>query len=196
MLRFARNDSSKMPDSIVIAPYPVADDKAIDPEAERVMDCVTEVIRSIRNARAEHKVRPDRWIEAEIYTGELLPHLIEQKEVIEKLALVKALSILSRQERRSDDSPCLILVLKEAEVVLPWAGMVDVELEKKKLAKESEITQARLKEIEARLRDDAFLSKASPHALEKEKQRLDTLKDKLKRLHQELSQLPGGGGEE
>ena len=81
------------------------------------------------------------------------------------------------------------MVVKEAEVVLPWAGMVDLKAEREKLAKESEITQAKIEKIEIRLRDDAFLAKAPPHILEKERQKLDTLKDKLMRLHQELSQL-------
>ena len=43
---------SQMPASIMIAPYPFADDKAFAPEAERVMDFVIEVVRSIRNIRA------------------------------------------------------------------------------------------------------------------------------------------------
>jgi len=154
-----------------------------------VMDCVMDIVRSIRNARAQYKVRVDKWIEAEIYTDELLSYLIEQKRIIEKLARVQPLAILNRQERKSNSLPCLILVVEEAEVVLPRAGMVDLKAEKEKLAKESEIAQAKIKEIEIRLSDDTFLSKAPPHILEKERQRLDMLKDKLRRLHQELSQL-------
>jgi len=225
-----RNEGIGVPDSIAIVPYPVADDKAINPEAERVMDCVMDIVRSIRNARAQYKVKVDKWIEAEIYTDELLSCLIEQKKIIEKLARAQPLAILSRQERkfkapspltgegREERSPslpptlsgegqlgrgpsplsplsgkgregALILVVKEAEVVLPWAGMVDLKAEREKLAKESEITQAKIEKIEIRLRDDAFLAKAPPHILEKERQKLDTLKDKLMRLHQELSQL-------
>ena len=41
----------QMPASIMIALYPGADDKAFAPEAERVMDSVIEIIRSIRNTR-------------------------------------------------------------------------------------------------------------------------------------------------
>jgi valyl-tRNA synthetase len=55
--------------------------------------------------------------------------------------------------------------------------------------KESEETKARIAQLDARLRDDAFLSKAPSQVIDKEKQKLAMLEDKLKRLHQELSQL-------
>ncbi|GAF97439.1 unnamed protein product, partial [marine sediment metagenome] len=109
----------------MIAPYPTADDKAFAPEAERVMDSVIEIVRSIRNVRAQYKVKPDKWIEAQLYTGELLSSLITQANIIETLAKVRPLTMLSRQEREPTKDKALVLVLKEAEVVLPLAGMVD-----------------------------------------------------------------------
>ena len=181
-------DKVQMPDSIMIAPYPAAD-TAIDPEAEQVMNCVMEIVRSVRNARAEHKVKMDKWIEAEIYTDELLPHLIWQKDIMEKLARVKPLAILSRQRRKPGRGEALILVLKEAEVVLPWAGMVDVQVERERLTKESELTEARIRTLETRLKDEVFLSKAPPRVQEKGKEKLAMLQDKLQRLYLELSQL-------
>jgi valyl-tRNA synthetase len=179
----------QMPASIMIAPYPLADDKAIAPEAERVMDSVIEIIRSIRNVRAQYKVKPTKWIEAQVYAGELLSSLITQANIIETLAKVRPLTMLSRQEREPDKGKALVLVLKEAEVVLPLAGMMDRLAEEQRLIKESEETEARIAQLDARLRDNAFLSKAPSHVIGKEKQKLAMLEDKLKRLHQELSQL-------
>jgi valyl-tRNA synthetase len=43
--------------------------------------------------------------------------------------------------------------------------------------------------LEARLRDKAFLKKAPSQVVEKEKQKLSMLEDKLNRLNQELAQL-------
>jgi len=182
-------DEDQMPASIVLAPYPLADDKAIAPEAERVMDSVIEIVRSIRNIRAQYKVKPDKWIEAQVYTGELLSSLSTQANIIETLAKVRPLKMLGRQEREPDKDKVLVLVLKEAEVVLPLAGMIDRLAEEQRLLKESEETKARIAQLDARLKDNAFLNKAPPQVIDKEKQRLAMLEDKLKRLHQELSQL-------
>jgi len=182
-------DKGQMPASIMIAPYPLADDKAFAPEAERVMDSVIEIIRSIRNARAQYKVKPSKWMEARVYTDELLSSLSAQANIIEILAKVRPLTILGRQERGPDKGKTLVLVLKEAEVVVPLAGMVDRLAEEQRLVKESEEIKERIAQLEARLRDNAFLSKAPAQVVEKEREKLAMLEDKLKRLHQELSQL-------
>jgi valyl-tRNA synthetase len=182
-------DKDQMPTSIMIAPYPIADDKAFTPEAERVMDSVIEIVRSIRNVRAQYKVKPSKWIEARVYTGELLSSLIIQANIIETLAKVRPLTMLSRQKRETTKDKDLILVLKEAEVVVPLAGMVDRLAEEQRLVKEGAEIKERIAQLDARLRDKAFLSKAPAQIIEKEKQKLALLEDKLKRLHQELSQL-------
>jgi len=182
-------DKGRMPASIMIAPYPFADDKAFAPEAERVMDSVIEIIRSIRNIRAQYKVKPNRWIEARVYTGTLLSGLITQSNIIETLAKVRPLTILGRQKREPTKDKALVLVLKEAEVVVPLAGMVDRRAEEQRLVRESEEIKGRIAQLESRLRDNAFLSKAPSHIIDREKQKLATLEDKLERLHRELSQL-------
>ena len=182
-------DGSQMPASIMIAPYPIADDKALAPEAETVMDSLIEIVRSIRNVRAQYKVKPSKWIEARVYTGELLSSLVPQTGMIEILAKARPLTILDRRKRESTKTKDLVLVLKEAEVVVPLAGMVDRLAEEQRLIKESEEIKERMAQLEARLKDRAFLSKAPAQIVEKEKQRLSMLEDKLKRLNQELSQL-------
>jgi len=182
-------DKGQMPASIMIAPYPFADDKAFAPEAERVMDSAIEIIRSIRNVRAQYNVKPSKWIEAQVYTGELLSSLITQANIIETLAKVRPLTILGRQKREPTKDKALVLVLKETEVVLPLAGMMDRLAEEQRLVKESEEIKGRIAQLDARLRDNAFLSKAPSKVIEREKQKLAMLEDKLKRLLQELSQL-------
>ena len=54
------------PDSLIIAPYPVSAG-FIDDEAEREMSLVIEIVRSIRNARAESKIDPAKRIEAHVH---------------------------------------------------------------------------------------------------------------------------------
>jgi valyl-tRNA synthetase len=182
-------DRDRMPASIMIAPYPFVDDKVFAPEEERVMDSVIEIVRSIRNIRAQYKVRPNRWIEAQIYTDTLLSGLITQANIIETLAKTRPLTILGRQEREPTKDKALVLVLKEAEVVVPLAVMVDRRAEEQRLARESEEIKGRIAQLESRLRDHAFLSKAPSHVIDREKQKLAALEDKLKRLRRELPQI-------
>ena len=56
-------------ESIMVAPWPVAGQR--DHEAERAFGALIEVVRGIRNARAEAGVEPARWIGAHVYPGDL-----------------------------------------------------------------------------------------------------------------------------
>jgi valyl-tRNA synthetase len=109
--------------------------------------------------------------------------------MIETLAKVRPLTIQDRQRRESAKDKELVLVLKEAEVVVPLVGMMDRLAEEQRLAKESKEIEEKIAQLDARLRDNAFLSKAPAQIVEKERQKLAMLEDKLGRLHQELSQL-------
>jgi valyl-tRNA synthetase len=175
--------------SIMIAPYPSSDAKTFDLEAERIMDSIIEIVRSIRNARAEHKVEASRWIEAHIYTNELVAAIKLQSAAIETLAKIRPLIILERQQRQSTEEKSLVMVLKESEVVLPLAGMVDIAAERQRLEKEICIISGEVERLEQRLKDEAFISKAPEAVVEKERNRLLSYKDKLQRLGQELAQL-------
>jgi valyl-tRNA synthetase len=175
--------------SIIIAPYPVADKKFINPEAELAMESVIEIIRSIRNARAEHKVAASKWIEARVYADKLQTAISSQSEAIETLAKARPLAVLGRNQRRAKDEKALVLVLKEAEVVLPWAGMVDLAAERQRLEGKISTVEKEIDRLEQRLKDAAFVAKAPAAVVDKERGKLQDFKDKLLRLKQELAQL-------
>jgi len=175
--------------SIIITPYPVGDKKFINPEAELAMESVIEIIRSIRNARAEHKVAAGKWIEARVYADKLQTAISSQSEAIKTLAKARPLAVLGRNQRRAKDEKALVLVLKEAEVVLPWAGMVDLAAERKRLEGEISGVEKEIDRLEQRLKDAAFVAKAPAAVVDKERGKLQGFKDKLRRLKQELAQL-------
>ncbi|MBM2831446.1 MAG: valS, partial [Dehalococcoidia bacterium] len=122
-------------DSIMIAPYPRPDDpgrSGVDPEAERVMETAMEVVRSIRNARAEYKVDAAKWVPAHVYAPDLKTALGPLASSIEILARVRPLDLLDTRRAGTDGDKNVVLVLKEADVVLPLAEMVDLDVERKR----------------------------------------------------------------
>jgi len=174
-------------ESIMVATYPETREIATDPESERVMESIIEIIHSIRNARAQYKVESTEWIEAQIYGGTLTPAIIPHSQTIQTLARTRPVTFLdSRQESRPEKN-ALVLVLKETEVVIPMESMVNLEAEKKRLQEEIERSQADIARLEARLKDRAFLTKAPAAIVDKEQNKLATRKTKLERLKQQLS---------
>ena len=180
-------------ESIMVAPYPEADAKAIDPEAERVMETIIEIIRSIRNARAQYNVASTRWIEAQIYAGKLLPAITPYAQAIETLARARPVTILESREENPPGEDALVLVLKETELVIPMAGLIDLEAEKKRLETEVAQSQAEVVRLEARLNNSDFLTRAPAAVVEKERQKCYALIDKIARLRQQILKYEGGG---
>jgi len=181
--------SSEMPDSIMIASYPAAEGRVVDDEAERAMELIIDVVRAIRNARAEFGVEPSRWIEATVIVGEEKAAFESQAQAIETLARVRPLAIASSGEAVIKPHRVKTLVLNRAEVILPMAGMVDLDAERERLAKEIAATEEQALRVETKLKDDKFLSRAPANVVAKERERLTTYRDKLKRLNLKIAEL-------
>ena len=177
-------------ESIVIAPYPEADRAAIDPTAEDNMAALIEIIRSIRNIRAQYKVESGRWIEAQIHTGSALRQAITPYAgAIQTLARARPVTFPEGEPQGKAGDNTLVLALAQATVVVPLASMVDLEAERKRLQKEIDQSQAEVTRLEARLNDQNFLTRAPAAVIEKERQKLYTLTDKLERLKQQIPKL-------
>ncbi|MFC1921098.1 valine--tRNA ligase [Chloroflexota bacterium] len=178
--------------SIMIAEYPVADDKAADANAESVMGSVVEIIRSIRNARAEHNVENSRWIEAQIYAGEMEKSIAPYTGAIEALARAKPVSVFGTRKKESAGENALVIVLEQAEVVIPMESMVDLAAEKEKLEKEIARHATEAARVETLLKDEKFISRAPAAVVEKERQKHDALVDMIERLKQQILKYQGG----
>ena len=79
-----------------------------------------------------------------------------------------------------------VAVLKEADVIVPMASMIDFAAEKEKILKEIAFIDTDVIRLEARLKDEAFLSKAPAAVVAKEKERLTERKERSARLRQQV----------
>jgi valyl-tRNA synthetase len=174
--------------ALIVAPYPKANEKLIDPGSQRVMEAVMDIVRSLRNTRAEYKVDIGKSIEATVYTDSLLSEIKARTDIIGRLAKT-TLSILPREKRPSKDEKAVVSVLKDAEVVVPLKGMVDIDAEKARLAKEMEVLEREIARLRQRMGDVQFTSKAPAPVIQKEKNRLREYENKVARMKIELQQL-------
>jgi valyl-tRNA synthetase len=177
-------------ESIMIAPYPEADEKLLDAAAEKEIETISEIIRAIRNVRAQYKVESTRWIESKIYTAPAQHATISRyAAAVKTLARANPVTFVKGETKVTASDNTLMISLTHATVVIPMASMIDLEAERKRIEKDLEQTQAEVSRLEARLKDQAFLTKAPAAVIEKEKQRLYTLNEKLEKLKQQKSKL-------
>ena len=177
-------------ESIMVAPYPEIDNTLIDEEVEAEIETVIEITHAIRNVRAQYKVEPQRWIQAIIHgdagaNQTLLPY----SEAIKTMARANPVSFMEGEPKVETDENTLVLPLIKATVVIPMSSMVDINAEKQRLQKEIDFVQKEVSRLSIRLRDEVFLTKAPPAVIEKEKQKLYTLNDRLEKLEQQSSRL-------
>jgi valyl-tRNA synthetase len=133
-------------------------------------------------------VETSRWIEAKIYTDTArLASISRYANAIKSLARANPITFLKGEPTEKTGDNTLVLSLAKATVVIPMASMFDMDAERKRIEKDMEQTQAEVQRLEARLKDQAFLTKAPPAVVEKEKQKLYTLNEKLEKLKQQTN---------
>ncbi|MFH1647280.1 MAG: class I tRNA ligase family protein, partial [Chloroflexota bacterium] len=176
-------------ESIMVAEYPTADEGGSDPAVEAEMEDVIEIIRSIRNVRAQYRVESGRWVEAKIHTdSSRLEAMARYQGAIASLARANPVSFLPGEPGKEGGDNA-VLPLARATVVVPLASLFDREAEQQRLRKELEQVQVEVSRLEARLKDEAFLTKAPGAVVEKERQKLYTLNEKLEKLKQQSARL-------
>ena len=127
-----------------------------------------------------------KWIAADVYSGKMTAAIIPYSSAIQSLAKVKPMEFKDGRLTGAQGEKFAVAVLKEADVIVPMASMIDVAAEKEKILKELAQIDADVIRLEARLKDEAFLSKAPAAVIAKEKERLTERKERASRLRQQI----------
>jgi len=166
---------SPIPDSLItealiMAPWP--EPGPTDEAAEAAMALIMEMVRAIRNARAEYAVEPGRRIEAIIASGEEYDLLTDQKDILVSLARLDADKLHIARTLEAKPTQALALVVGGVEIYLPLAGMVDLEKERQRLTVEIEEVAKGIASSEKLLANEDFLNKAPAQVVERERDKL------------------------
>ena len=143
-------------EALIVAPFPQADDRWLDAESEAKAEAVIDVIRAIRNIRAERGVEPARFVEAyAIGDGAVRQALEASREAIVAMSRAKPLHIVAAAGEAPSEG-VVTAVLRDAQVVLPMAGLFDVEAERQRLSKQLAASEAEVERLQSRLADEQF----------------------------------------
>jgi valyl-tRNA synthetase len=175
------------PESIMVAPYPVGEGDA-DAEAEAGVEAVRDVVRAIRNIRAERGVDPARFVEVYIASDGLGQVLDAARPLVETLARARPLHLVPG----AGDLPSTGVasaVLAGAQVVMPLAALIDVDAERGKLTGQLNDAEVEIRRLEGKLQDGQFLSKAPEHVVAKEREKLASAQARADGLRGRLAEL-------
>ena len=156
-------------------------------EAAR-MEGVMEVIRTVRNLRAEMNVAPGRRATLLLKPHESWAEALAQAEgYFRRLAFASAVEILDAGAPNPEKSASA--VTGPCELFMPLGELVDVEKEIARLQKDKKNVEGEIARAQGKLNNQGFVSKAPAHLIELEKEKLETNKGLLVKLEARIAEM-------
>lgn len=176
--------------SIVVAEWPKVQDRFHFPEAVKEMTMMMDLIRSIRNIRAEMNVPMSKKIEIILQANneEALDILHRNQSYIERFCNPEKLTI-ALEITKPDKA--VSAVITGAEVYLPLAGLIDIEQEIARLTKEYEKLQFEVERVQKKLANADFVAKAPEKVIAEERQKEKDYIEKRNKVFARLQELKG-----
>ena len=181
-------DNSLQPDSITIQAYPEHEEHFIDLDAEDSMGIVTNIIRGLRNVRAEFKIPNDTLISPIIMTTSN-QHLFSRNDLyIQRLAKTTNVQVTTREQSNTGGGAANFVIGVDT-VTVPLQGIIDVAAEIARLNNELEQAKDYMATVGARLNDSNFLAKAPTPVVERERTRFTDAAARYDAIQAVLRQL-------
>ncbi len=174
-------------ESIMVQSWPHIQKEMISKEADSKMAILIDVVTSIRNLRANWRIPPTKMIEAYIRTRKRETEAIlnANSSHIQNLAKVEMLNIGKVGKPKNAATS----VLKDMEIFVPLAGLIDIEKEKARIRAQVEQVESDISSTQKRLKEKGFLAKAPKEVVQMQKARLGELKEKLEKLKDNFKRL-------
>jgi valyl-tRNA synthetase len=178
-------------DALAVQSYPEIDVQLIDPELEQQFELLIGTIRTIRNLRAEADIKPGMKVPVILQSGNSRERQILEasQSYIQGLAKVETLTITPALEKELKTT--MAGVIGTVQVLIPLAGVVDVDALCAKLEKDLAKVEAEVKALSGRLANQNFVSKAPTEvvqgaqaALAEAQKQAEILRDRLNRLRE------------
>lgn len=174
--------------SVMIAPWPVADSSLVNAEAVQKMERVMGVIRGIRNIRSEVRIPPQAWLTAVVKVeGDEEENLLREVEVyIRHLARVKEVRIGQTVEKPRHSG---VVVTAGMEIYVPLEGLIDIASEAQRVDRELHKVMQEFDRVNRKLRNTDFLARAPADVVTKEREHQQALRETREKLQRHLSML-------
>ncbi|RIK21763.1 MAG: valine--tRNA ligase [Chloroflexi bacterium] len=169
---------------IIVAPWPTLDASHVDDRAEADMNVLIELIRGVRLVRTEYGVEPSKKVTAAINPGSHRETIETHAFLFARLCNVPAVSLVSAAPEDSAS-----VVVSDAVLYLPMAGLIDYAAEIERLEKEQAALSARIAKSESMLANEGFVSRARPEVVQRERDSLAEMSASFAKNAERLSEL-------
>ncbi|MCI8816350.1 MAG: valine--tRNA ligase [Angelakisella sp.] len=170
--------------SIMVAKWPVYDEALSFAREEADFQKVMDIIRAIRNQRAEMNIPPAKKAKVYIETGEL-EVFRAGAPFLERLASAQSVEV----GERFDLPGAVQVVTPAAKAFIPMDQLIDREKELARLQKEKEKCLSDIAFVERKLQNEAFVAKAPAQVVEAERKKIEVSRRHLAKLEESIAAL-------
>ena len=176
-------------ESLMMSFWPEYKESSCYPEAENIVDHMKEIIRGVRNVRAEMNVAPSR--KAKTYIVCENENLCQGFEEIKEssMPLMSANEIQIQSDKSGIAEDAVSVVVADAVVYLPMEELVDFEQELERLTKEEARLTKELARVNGMLNNEKFISKAPEAKINEERAKLEKYTQMMEQVQERLKGL-------
>lgn len=170
---------------LVTADWPEADRALVDLQAEELFERLRTLVTMIREVRTANKVPPRETVDVSVKLAEELVGMIGPHQgFVQSLANVKIVAVGSDLEKPADAA---VIVRPLAEVFLH--NQLDADAEKTRLTKHLADVTKQVKNLEGRLSNEKYTSKAPAHLVQESRDKLAGLTRERDAVRKQLEEL-------
>lgn len=175
-------------ESIVTASWPQVKPELSNEQSKRDMEQLMEIIRAVRNTRSEVNTPMSKQIPMMIKTNndDVAARLERERPFIERFCNPLELKIQSSVEIPEE---VITTAVTGGSVILPLAGLIDMDKEIARLEKELEKWQKELERVDKKLSNEKFVAKAPEKIINEEKEKQALYTEKYNSVQERLNQL-------
>ncbi|RLU02505.1 MAG: valine--tRNA ligase, partial [Ketobacter sp.] len=175
-------------DTIMLQPYPKANEDKFDAQAEADIEWLKGVIIGIRNIRGEMNISPAKQLPVLLQKGgaEDERRFNAYSGFLKSLAKLESITWLQPE----DEAPMsAIQLVGDMQVLVPMAGLIDKDAEISRLQKEIDKRDQEIKRVEGKLNNPKFVDRAPADVVEKEKQKIAEHQAALNELQAQMNKI-------
>jgi valyl-tRNA synthetase len=169
---------------LILAPWPKH--RGLEnAEADAEIGWLIRLISEVRSVRSEMNVPAGARVPLIVSgaSAETKARITRHEETLLRLARLESLAI------GKPPQGAVQIVLDEATLALPLAGIIDVGAESKRLRREIDRVGSEIAQIDSKLTNEKFVSRAPEHVVEEQRERKAEAQATAARLEQALKRL-------
>jgi len=174
--------------TLMLQPWPVADEARIDEAAEDDIEWVKALMLGVRQIRGEMNISMAKRIDVLLNNASDVDcrRLAENEPLLMKLAKLESIRVLGAGE----EAPlAAIALVGDMQVLVPMAGLIDKDAELARLDKEIQRLEGEVKRIGGKLGNANFVDKAPAEVIAKERSKLTESEQALARLGEQRARI-------